>query len=100
MITMTSADAQNRFGELIDRSQREPVEVTRRGRVVAYVLSKQDAQELVSVRERREDAARWYAQYRDEVSEPSDRADGTERDAGGAEELTDADINKLVHELR
>jgi hypothetical protein len=35
MITVTSVEAQNRFGELIDRSQREPVEVTRRGRTVA-----------------------------------------------------------------
>ena len=66
MITMTSADARNCFGELIDRSQGEPVEVTRRGRVVAYVLSKQDAQELISVRERRNGAARWYTRYRDE----------------------------------
>ena len=93
MITMTSADAQNRFGELIDRSQREPVEVTRRGRVVAYVLSKQDAQELVSVRERRKDAARWYARYRDGLSE---QAGGP----CGVEKLTDTAINQLVHELR
>ena len=93
MITMTSADAQNRFGELIDRSQREPVEVTRRGRVVAYVLSKQDAQELISVRERRNDAARWYASYRDELPE---QAGGTR----GVEELTDTVVNRLVHELR
>jgi prevent-host-death family protein len=93
MITMTSADAQNHFGELIDRSQREPVEVTRRGRVIAYVLSKQDAQELVSVRERRKDATRWYARYRDGLStRPGE--------PGCGEELTDATVNKLVHELR
>ncbi|WP_083633816.1 type II toxin-antitoxin system Phd/YefM family antitoxin [Rhodoferax antarcticus] len=35
MLTVTSVEAQNRFGELIDRSQREPVQVTRRGRPVA-----------------------------------------------------------------
>jgi len=44
MITVTSVEAQNRFGELIDRSQREPVEVTRRGRTVAYVVSSHDMQ--------------------------------------------------------
>jgi prevent-host-death family protein len=35
MITITSVEAQNRFGELIDRAQREPIEVTRRGRTGA-----------------------------------------------------------------
>jgi len=28
MITVTSVEAQSRFGELIDRSQREPIDVT------------------------------------------------------------------------
>ena len=46
MIAMTSVEAQNRFGELIDRSQREPVQVTRRGRPVAYVVSEHDMQAL------------------------------------------------------
>ena len=39
MITMTSLDAQNRFGELLDTSQREPVLITRRGRPVSTVIS-------------------------------------------------------------
>lgn len=39
MRTMTSLDAQNHFGELIDTSQREPVLITRRGRPVSVVLS-------------------------------------------------------------
>ncbi len=42
MRTMTSVEAQNRFGELIDAAQREPVTITRRGRPVVYVLSQQD----------------------------------------------------------
>jgi prevent-host-death family protein len=37
MLIMTSSQAQNTFGEVIDRSEREIVSVTRRGRVVAYV---------------------------------------------------------------
>jgi prevent-host-death family protein len=36
---MTSLDAQNHFGELIDTSQREPVLITCRGRPVSFVLS-------------------------------------------------------------
>jgi prevent-host-death family protein len=39
MQTMTSLEAQNRFGEMIDTSQREPVLITRRGRPVSFVIS-------------------------------------------------------------
>ena len=92
MITVTSVEAQSRFGELIDRSQREPVEVTRRGRTVAYVVSEHDMQELMGLRKRREEAARWYSHYRRQVADrPVD---------GDASALTDADVNRLVHELR
>jgi len=92
MITVTSVEAQNRFGELIDRSQREPIAVTRRGRTVAYVVSGHDMKELVELRRRREEAARWYSRYRRQVAEQL--ADGE------ALTLTDADVNELVHELR
>ena len=89
MIAVTSVEAQSRFGELIDRSQREPIEVTRRGRTVAYVVSEHDMKELVDVRKRREEAARWYAQYREKLAASPEAA-----------ALSDADINRLVHELR
>jgi len=92
MITITSVEAQNRFGELIDRAQREPVQVTRRGRTVAYVLSEADMQEMASLRHRREEAASWYARYRQRIV-----------DSGGAAPaatLTDSDVNALVHALR
>lgn len=39
MRTMTSLEAQNHFGELIDTSQREPVLITRHGRPVSFVIS-------------------------------------------------------------
>ncbi|TAF99630.1 MAG: type II toxin-antitoxin system Phd/YefM family antitoxin [Burkholderiales bacterium] len=38
MLTLSSLQAQNKFGELIDTAQREPVAITRRGRTVAYVI--------------------------------------------------------------
>lgn len=47
MKTLTSMQAQNRFGELLDAAQREPVTVTRRGRPVAFVVSLQDMCELL-----------------------------------------------------
>jgi len=94
VITVTSVEAQSRFGELIDRSQREPVEVTRRGRTVAYVVSEHDMRELVDVRRRREEAARWYADYRRQIAAQPAGA------AGEVPALTEADVNRLVHELR
>lgn len=46
MLTLTSAEAQNRFGQLIDAAQREPITVTRRGRPVLMLLAVQDYEAL------------------------------------------------------
>jgi prevent-host-death family protein len=46
MITVTSVDAQNKFGQLLDTVQREPVVITRHGRAAAFMVSPQDMQEL------------------------------------------------------
>jgi prevent-host-death family protein len=43
---MTSAEAQNHFGLLLDSAQREPITITRRGRPVAYLFSPQDYEAL------------------------------------------------------
>ena len=72
MVTDTSVEAQSRFGELIDRSQREPVQVARRGRTVAFVVSEHDMLELVDVRKLREEAARWFAGYRQKIASEGD----------------------------
>jgi antitoxin Phd len=92
MISMTSVEAQSRFGELVDRSQREPIAVTRRGRTVAYVVSGHDMQALADVTQRRQKAARWYAQYRAEVL-PAAMAQA-------AAVLTDEDVADMVKALR
>ena len=39
MITVSSMDAQNRFGQLLDTVQREPVTITRHGRTAAFMIS-------------------------------------------------------------
>jgi antitoxin (DNA-binding transcriptional repressor) of toxin-antitoxin stability system len=36
MITVTSVEAQNRFGQLLDTVQREPVTITRHGRTAGH----------------------------------------------------------------
>ena len=68
MLTLISVEVQSRFGELIDRSRREPVQVTRRGHPVAYVICDQDMQVLSDLRTRREAASRWYAQYCEQLA--------------------------------
>lgn len=44
MITVTSVEAQNRFGQLLDTVQREPVVITRHGRTVAVLMTPQAAE--------------------------------------------------------
>lgn len=91
MQTMTSVEAQSRFGELIDKAQREPIALTRHGRVVAYVVSEFDMREEAPLAERRAAAARWYSEYRARVMAQI---------PGDAPVLTDDEVNRLVHELR
>jgi len=47
MLKMTSVEAQNHFGLLLDTAQRETVVITRHGRPTAYVLSPQEMDALL-----------------------------------------------------
>ena len=58
MITVTSVEAQNRFGQLLDTVQREPVTITRHGRTAAFIVSPQDMQILQDARRQRGTAVR------------------------------------------
>jgi antitoxin Phd len=91
MITVTSVEAQNRFGQLLDMARREPVTVTRHGRPAAFIVSPQDMQELLDVRARRGKAVKaleaWGARAKP-LATPA------------AEALSEEQINRLVHELR
>ncbi|MEI8158785.1 MAG: type II toxin-antitoxin system Phd/YefM family antitoxin [Burkholderiales bacterium] len=53
MITVSSMDAQNRFGQLLDTVQREPVIITRHGRTAAFIISPRDMQDLQDARRKR-----------------------------------------------
>ncbi len=92
MHTVTSAEAQNRFGEVLDRAQREPVAITRHGRPVAYLVGALQAEDPQLLAQRRAEAAQWYAEYCRSIA-PGANAEAAQR-------LTDADVNALVHELR
>jgi prevent-host-death family protein len=84
-------EAQNRFGELLDSAQREPVTVTRRGRPVAFVVSQQDMAELMDARSQRSKAVPEFEQF-------FKKADARLTPAG--RKLTQAEVSKLVDELR
>jgi prevent-host-death family protein len=57
MLTMTSVEAQNRFGQLLDAAQREPISITRHGRTAAFIVSPQDMAELTKARDKSKNAA-------------------------------------------
>ncbi len=60
MITLTSTEAQNRFGEVLDIAQREPVTITRRGRPLAFIISPDELHKLFSDQKKREEAVLAY----------------------------------------
>jgi len=95
MITVTSVEAQNRFGQLIDRSQREIVTVTRHGRPAAFIVSPQDMEELMDARNRRSRAVEDMEAWRAEAI-----ASRSPQQTAAVAELTDEDVNRLVHESR
>ena len=91
MIKMTSVEAQNHFGHLLDTVQRETVAITRHGRATAFVVSPREMEELLNARRRRTravaDLENWSKQAKKDASEASAT-------------LTEEDVNRLVHEAR
>jgi prevent-host-death family protein len=87
MITVTSMQAQNRFGQLLDTVQREPVTITRHGRTAAFMVSPKDMQILQDLKRQNTIAAFdvW-----------SKKAAATASPA--AAELTDEDVIRMVKE--
>ena len=95
MITLTSVEAQNSFGKLLDTVQREAVAITRHGRPTAFVVSPRDMDELLDVKRRRSEAVA-------EMEDWSARAKKSQSpaQAAAAAALTDEDVVRMVHELR
>ncbi len=91
VITLTSTEAQNHFGEVLDAAQREPITITRRGRPLAFIISPEDLKKLFASQAKRDEAVAAYEAYRQRIRlNPNPAADA----------LTDEDINRLVHEIR
>lgn len=87
MRTVSSVEAQNHFGELLDNAQREPISITRRGRPVAFIVSQQDMAELADARNKRSQAVKDFEAYFAGVDA---------RLSAEAQALTEADIKRMV----
>jgi prevent-host-death family protein len=95
MKTMTSVEAQNSFGRLLDTVQREAVAITRHGRPTAFVVSPRDMDELLDVRRRRSTAVAEFEEWSARARKSQSPAQ-----AAAAAALTDEDVVRMVHELR
>lgn len=95
MLTVSSMDAQNRFGQLLDTVQREPVTITRHGRTAAFMVSPQDMADLQDIKAKRTQAVEWFEAF----FAQADAAKSSDMHAA-ARQLTDADVVKMVKELR
>lgn len=93
MITVTSVEAQNRFGQLLDTVQREPVTITRHGRTAAFIVSPRDMQELQDFQNAR--ASKRQSAV-DAFAEWSQKAAASALPA--AADLTDEEVLRLVKE--
>ena len=91
MITVTSVEAQNRFGQLLDTVQREPVTITRHGRTAAFMVSPPDMQELQAAPRTRGTATQAFEAF-------FAQADATLTPAARA--LSDAEVTELVKASR
>jgi len=95
MVTMTSVEAQNSFGKLLDTVQREAVAITRHGRPTAFVVSPQDMEELLDSRRQRSSVVADLEAWRAEAAKRA-----TVAQAAAAAALTDGDVTRMVHEAR
>jgi prevent-host-death family protein len=102
MLTMTSLEAQNQFGALIDASRRQPVTVTRRGRPVAVVLSFEDYQARILPKTIPWELATLisenYPLHGKEAETSMRKHLATMSNKAAEEGLTEEDINRMLNE--
>ena len=95
MITMTSVEAQNSFGKLLDTVQREAVAITRHGRPTAFVVSPREMEEILGAKRRRSEAAADFDAWRVQAE-----ASTSAEQKAAAAALSDEDVVRMVREAR
>ena len=91
MITVSSMEAQNRFGQLLDTVQREPVTITRHGRTAAFIISPRDMQDLQDARRKRTAAIEAFEAWSQKAATSA---------LPDAAHLSDDDVLNMVKALR
>jgi hypothetical protein len=91
MLTVTSTEAENGFGKLLDNVQDEPITIIRDGRIAAFMVSPQDMQNLQEARQKRGDAVEAFEAF---------FANNDTELAPEALLLTESTISQLVHQSR
>jgi len=94
MKTMTSVEAQNNFGRLLDSAQRETVVVTRHGRPAVFVVSPRDMEDLLDSRSSRGQAVADLEAWR---AQETKRTEVVQRAAVAS--LADEEMSRVVDEL-
>lgn len=97
MIKMTSLQAQNKFGELIDTSQREPVVITRHGRPVSIVISPNGNPADISYQFRKLMSDLYPLRGKEALTELN-RVALPVRSKAKAQRLTEEKLNKILNE--
>ena len=94
MLTVSSLEAQNRFGQLLHTAQREPVTITRHSRTAAFIVAPQDMADLQGVKAKRTQAVQWFEDFfaKAEAAKSSNMY-------ALARQLTDADVVRTVKQL-
>ena len=75
-MNVTATDAKNRFGQVLEQAQRQPVVIEKAGRPHSVVLSVEQYEALLQARQRGTAAnagKRFYAQYKEWVDEQNER---------------------------
>ena len=97
MIKMTSLQAQNKFGELIDTSQREPVVITRHGRPISIVMSSNGKPQDISYQFKKL-MSELYPLSGNEANSELDRVTAPIRAQAKQSGLTEEKLNQLLDE--
>ncbi len=53
MKTYAAREAKNNFGALLDEAQRQPIQITRNGRIVAGVVNKEEFEQVIANRRKK-----------------------------------------------
>ena len=91
MLTVSSLEAQNRFWQLLDAVQREPVTITRHSRTAAFIVSPKDMADLQGVKAKRTQAVQWFEDFfaKAEAAKSSNMC-------ALVRQLTEADVVRIV----